>query len=294
MDCSYCGAPAAPGCLFCQSCGQPLEMSLTPAVPSSKASKKKNIGVLVMSGVSLLLAILLVLSLTGVLGGASGGSSAFAASKSFSTPEDAIEYFVDRLTAGDWEGALAACAVNEIAENYDYEAMIERLQTLLPNLPCLPSEYQEYAGFNNASVRASLLRQMAWLTFSVTLPDEYDTFLEYMPTYEGIDFDDVVEDMDPASVSGLKLMRIDSHAFLETEQNEENYERQAAVYGADAQTSRVVLYEYDGDYYAGGFTLLQYNGRWLISWLNDPLAGIPVTGALLRVDDEDAFEDMLG
>ncbi len=64
--------------------------------------------------------------------------------------------------------------------------------------------------------------------------------------------------------------------------------------GADAQTSRVVLYEYDGDYYAGGFTLLQYDGQWLISGLNDNLAGIPVSGALVEVADEDSFAYMLG
>ena len=293
MNCSCCGTPLKPGNQFCQCCGQPIEAKPIPTVSAAPAVpvKRKNIAVFVMSGVSLVLAVLLVLSLTGVLGGASG---AFAASQSFSTPEDAIECFVDHMTAGEWEGALSACAVNEIAQNYDYQAMVERIQALMPNIQCLPSEYEEYTGYNRASMSASLLRQMTWLTFSVTLPDEYDGFLEYMSIYEGIDFDDVVEDMDPAPVSGLELVRIDSHKMLESSQNEENYERQAAVYGADEQTSRVVLYEYDGDYYAGGFTLLRYNGRWLILGLNDPLAGIPVTGALIRLDDEDAFEDMLG
>ena len=291
MNCSCCGIPLEPGNQFCQCCGQPIEAKPIPAVSAAPAVpvKKKNVAVLVMSGVSLVLAILLVLSLTGVLGGASG---AFAASKSFSMPEEAIEYFVDRMTAGDWEGALSACAVNEIAENYDYQAMVERIQALVPSMQCLPSEYEEFVGHNRASIRAGILRQMAWMTFSITLPEEYDEFLQYMPTSEGVDFDDVVEDMDPAPVSGLKLVRIESHEM--SSQNEENYDRQAAGYGADALTSRVVLYEYDGDYYAGGFTLLQYNGRWLILNLNDNLAGIPVSGALIEVDDEDAFEFMLG
>lgn len=286
MNCSCCGSTVDPSNQFCPSCGQPIETNFEPVV-TSKKEKKKNVPALVMSAISLVLAVLLVLSLTGVFGGA---GEAFAASKSFSTPEDAITYFVDCMTAGDWEGALSACAVDEIAENYDYEAMVERMQALLPPFQCLPSEYQEYVAYNRASVRTGLLRQMAWLTFSVTLPDKYDTLIQYGPLMAGDEFSNVVEDMNPAPLRELEMIRIDSHSLLNSPQNEENYEKQAAVYGADAQTSRVVLYKSGETYYVGGFMLLQYNGEWRIYELYDYLAGISSSGALIKVENEDEFE----
>jgi hypothetical protein len=131
---------------------------------------------------------------------------------------------------------------------------------------------------------------MAWLTFSVTLPDKYDTFIQYGPLMAGDEFNNVVEDMNPAPLSELELVRIDSHSLLNSPQNEENYDKQAAVYGADAQTSRVVLYKSGETYYVGGFTLIQYNGGWLIRELYDYLAGISASGALIELENEDEFE----
>ena len=292
MNCNHCGKPVEPGNRFCLNCGQPLPEQTT----ASGLRKKKNVLALVMSGVSLMLAVLLVLSLTGVIGAASAGT----ASKKFSTPEDAIKYFVEHMTAGDWDGALKACAINEIAENYDYEFMMERLNALDPKLMCLPVEYKEFVEYNRASVRAMLLKQMAWLTFSVTLPEKYEEFIEMSPigyvvssTNEEDIIDDVVGDMDPAAIAGLKLKRIDSHELLTSSQNEKAYDTFAETYDADSQTSRVVLYEYDGDYYVGGFMLLEYNGHWLISELGEWLIGSPRTGALVEVAGEDEYEKML-
>ncbi len=47
----------------------------------------------------------------------------------------------------------------------------------------------------------------------------------------------------------------------------------AAEYGADDGQARVVLYKYNGDYYIGGFTVIKYNGRWMIQDMRDTTYG---------------------
>jgi hypothetical protein len=55
------------------------------------------------------------------------------APKGFETPEAAIKHFIERVRNEDYDGALKACAVNEIAAGYDYEVMIKRLRVMTLN-----------------------------------------------------------------------------------------------------------------------------------------------------------------
>lgn len=59
-----------------------------------------------------------------------GNTKTAVEDKGFSTSEEALEYYVNCLKGGDVEGALQSCAINHIAENYDMEAYVERMQSL--------------------------------------------------------------------------------------------------------------------------------------------------------------------
>jgi hypothetical protein len=311
MFCTNCGKDNAPGAAFCVVCGAALAQTQPAAPPQAsqpyapyppfgqaaapKPAKKKNVPALAFGVLSAVLAVALVLSLIGVFGGVVGVSG--AASKSFGTPEDAINYFVDRLKSGDFSGALGACAVNEIAQNYDYKAFAERMQAILPAATSyMPAEYKPYIEFNRAKITQQLMMQMSGFAISFDLPEEYAGIIDGQTMMlEGGKFPDgLIDALDPAKISGLEVVDIAKMAMHDKEVNRENQKKQAAAFGADDEQFRTVLYKLNGSYYVGGFTLVEYSGRWLIMNMTDPMAGTSAFGTPMKVSGEDEFKNMLG
>ncbi len=222
------------------------------------------------------------------------GRTSWGTSEPFSTPESTITFFIECVKAEDYDCALSACALDEIANGFDYEAMSKWLRILSPTSRYLPSEYGLFAAFNRHSLEYHILWQLSWMALSVVLPPEYGAFLEMRILLDStVDFDNVVADMDPAKMLRLEIVEIGRSHLLDTERNEEYLTQQAQVYGAEAATSKAVLYEIDGEYYVGGVQLLQYDGKWLITTLHDPLINQPSTGVLIRVNGPSEFETLL-
>ena len=228
--------------------------------------------------------------------GTAAAAGATVASKDFSSPEDAIEYFISCLKNDDMEGALHACAIEEMAAGYDYEAMADRLRVLMPIVQSyMPSEYELYVSYNRYRTAQQITMQTAHLINSFDFPEEYENLLNAMPIApaEGAAIRDALDALEP-DLDGLSIVEIEMHDKHDTEQNREVQKKQAKCYSADDTQFRTVLYEYDGDYYAGGFTLMEYDGRWLISSLSDPLSGIPAYGTAEKLSSKSEFSDIIG
>jgi len=300
MFCIKCGKENAQGAAFCIGCGNALGAAVTnqtyikpTAAAISKPVNKGNAAAIALGALSVVLAIALVLSLTGVIAisGAAG-----AASKSFSSPEDAIEYFVERMKNGDWQGALSACAIDEMARGFDYEAQAERLKVLIPIVTSyMPSEYKQYVEYNKCLLTQRIMMQMASVTASANLSEENYGLINGTPTVleDGNMPHGLMEELDPENIKSVELIDIGQHRLHDSQVNRENQRKQAKIYSADDLQFRAVLYKFKGDYYIGGFTLIEYGGRWLIQNMSDPLAGIPAYGTPVKVADESEFYEML-
>jgi ABC-type sugar transport system substrate-binding protein len=324
MYCSRCGQPMDPESRFCEHCGAPAEEnpvhtpptgssqppvspvpsqtepapnttfssradnSPPPPEPPAGKRKKANVPAIVLGIACVLLAAAFALSALGVT------DAVFSPRKTFTTPEAAIQYFIDCVKAGDYEGAMAACAVDEIAEGYDYEALVERLQAMMLSIPYLPAEYELYGAYNESSFETQILRQLAYMAMSVTLPDEYSGLLDGLPLYgESLDSGDVVEDMNPEDFFEIEIVDIGQNERADGDAYLDSMEKQAKIYGAEDMTAYDVLYDIGGDYYAGGITLLQYEDGWRILSLSDVLLNQPVTGALIPLDSKSDFDTLL-
>ena len=230
MYCTRCGQLVDPQSRFCEHCGAPAEENTahlpsagavqppvepTPAPRASFAPyekppapprnppvqrKKANIPAIVLGVVCVLLAAAFAMTALGVT------DAVFSPRKTFATPEAAIEYFIDRVKAGDYESALNACASEEIALHYDYQAMIEKNKAISASSPSfMPGEYGMYAAYNEAYAEQRILSQLRFMALSAVLPDEYADYMQGTPVTESsssIDFDRVTEDMDPHRVYG--------------------------------------------------------------------------------------------
>jgi len=220
--------------------------------------------------------------------------AAFGASEPFSTPESAITFFIDCVKAENYDCALRACAVEQIADGFDYEGLIKWLRVMSPSSQYLPSEYGLFAAHNRHAVEYFILHQLSWMTLSMVLPPEYESYLSMRMLVDStINFDRVVADMNPQRIQRLEIAEIGRSHLLDNERHEQYLEQQAEVYGAQAATSRAVLYELDGSLFVGGFQLLQYDGNWLIAALHDILISQPGTGTLIKVSSPSEFEALL-
>ena len=300
MICKKCGKDNPSASAFCVYCGNALleDSAAQPAGPEqtiqAKTKKKKNVPALVLGILSVVLAVLLALSFLGIFAGGTAVSTG-TASKSFSTPEDAIEYFVGCIKNSDLNGALGACAVNEMAEGFDFEEYTQRLRVIQPFITSyLPSEYGEYADYNRYKVSQQIAMQAMNFVMALSIPEDYTGLVE--GTVIPIDEDDstpkdIIKAIDPSDISGLEIIDIGKAEKHDSERNRENQQRLAKCFGADDLQFRTVLYKYDGDYYVGGFTVIEYNGKWLIDNLSDPLAGIPAYGTPIELDDKSEYYD---
>lgn len=200
---------------------------------------------------------------------------------SFPTPEDAIRHFVDGLTQGNLQTMLEACAVNQQAQGYDFAGMMDRLKAFLPATQPAPSEYGLFQDMNRATIQATLVTQMRTMVYSFFVPEVADGTTLYVG--EGRETaEKFIQAVDPAQLQALTIVRIDppNKAILETERNMQNFVRQAATYGAQERTERVILYDLNGAAFCGGFSLLRYGDSWFINSLNSVLAGQSSLGAV--------------
>lgn len=301
MFCKNCGAQINQGSAFCTNCGQKMpQQSASPHVPSpatpsvqAKPKKKANVPALIFAALSLLLAAALVVLLVvpGIL--SVSGSTSGIPSKGFDTPEAAIEYFIDCINKGDIEGALAVSFAGPAAANYDFEAMADRLQVVNMNMP-LPSEYEFYRVFNETNFKNQLLGQIRGMVMSLTQPKYASAYLDgqmYMLDGEKADY----EGVDPTLEEPIEIVKIEepNTDMYDSDNHQKNMKRQAKAYGADSVEFRDVLYKYDGDYYAGGFIIIEYNEKFYIEAANEPFIRQSAYGALIPLDNKSDFDNLI-
>ncbi len=327
MQCKSCGHTNEAGSRFCERCGAPMaqpadaqytppaeptdtrysqymppaeptQAPFAPPVPpvaaehrEERAPRRKGGTIAIVLGVlCALLAAALVLTLLGVT------DSVFSPAKTFAEPEDAVQYFLDRVKAADLDGAMSACAVDEAAQNYDYEAAIDRFGAMGLNVPVfMPSDYALYTSYNQYTVQNQIAGGLRMMALSSTLPEEYEGYLGYVTVPESsgdIQFSDVVKDMDPGAFLEMEIVKIQPNGY-EDDAYSDYLEETAAIYGADEMAARDVLFKIDGNYYAGGFMLLRYGESWKIIQVGDPAIAQPATGALIPLDSKSDFDSLL-
>ncbi len=327
MFCRKCGKQIPDNSAFCSNCGSSLAdqpaaapsapviqpaPAASPFVPESTpvytpqpsqafgtAAKqaRKNTPALIFAVISVVLAVVLVLTFVGILPFTAAASSAAFASQSFATPEAAIESFVGYLKSGDYDGALGTCAINNMASRFDYVKFCERLLVLTPiTTTNMPSQYAQYVKFNAYKSAAAIMTQMIGFTISFGLSEENKGLIEGEITQlaDGQFPDGLLEELNPDVLDSLEIVKIAKTSLHDSIKNRENQQKQADVYGADDVQFRSVLYTYNGSYYVGGFTLIQHDGGWQIQNMTDPIIGIPAYGTPIPVADESEFDSMLG
>lgn len=209
------------------------------------------------------------------------------------TPEDAMQQFVERLSATQTNGAIMYFSFEHKAENFNFAEYTDRVQAFIPMNGGMP-EYDMYGPVNYAYFLNHSAMQMRMFMLSFLMDAEQ---LNNVQKLDDLDMDSaaLMQSLDPAPLKNLKLLRTDlaNSELQESESYRKNTAALKKCFGYDDSKEYTALYELDGEYYMGGFTLVQYDKKWYIDSLTSILANMSATGAAGRITEQE-YLDIVG
>ncbi len=256
--------------------------------------KQKNTPAIILGIIAAALAVLLVLQNLSVIKPLINPAEQ-TRDVGHSTPEETAAAFADAIAKKDLDVAVSLFACNQMAENYDFAGMINRLQSWLSTMTMpYPSEGTLFTEINKEFQKNDVLKQIANVVFSLEGEEDYMNN-SYVSSNEK-NVNEIVSDMenacDPEELSTFEFVRMDvSNPELQlTEQNRTNQAKVSEIYGADDLMEYTVLYSYNGQLYAGGMTFICYEDDWYIYALFASLAGQSTYGYLTPTTEQEYSE----
>ena len=292
--CPNCGSERFTDTASCASCGADFRRMAEDVVEATTAAPRRSrrrVGVATWA----LVAVAVVSG--GILAACSGNSAAAttpaaaplasgapnsnatsAAGPTRATPEDAVHQYLTSFASNNAGQLLDACAIEEVAAHYQFEAQATRLQAIMPNQFLLPTSYAFYAGLDKFGQAYVNFNQVRGLALSLLTSQPVDQPIVPVTADQAQQY---VKSADPSQLAGLKVVEIKfpSAKFAADSKTLANFAAQAKVYGADELTERLALVAWNGKDYAVGFTLVRYGSDWKVLNQVSNLAGTPVTGA---------------
>ncbi len=281
MYCTKCGVHNADTHKQCRACGAKLKSPDVRLVEDNASARQKGKGRrrAYAVAVSVLAAAVILSAALPSVASAWYQADGFAVTVSdgrFLSPEAAVEFYIGALTELDIEAALAACAVNEYAGEFDAESAFVRMHMISPTIAA-PNQYAFYQAMNQAAFLGTITSMMKRFIYSFTDSEAAQAVLAGTmyplsedPAGQALEF---VESVDPSVIRELNVVSIDlpNPDMFNSENHQRNCEATARIYGAEEITDRVALYEFDGSYYYSGFQTARYEDCWKIISLTSPL-----------------------
>lgn len=191
--------------------------------------------------------------------GAAASSIINRHNKNFTKPEDAIEYYVKKISEGDFSGALDACAGNG---GFDFVAFSEEAGFIIP-FNQWPDQYKMYKDMNEIYDANNLVKQTKELIWSLLEPD-----IDFAQTYstQTLNAAEISNNLNPSRLASLEVVRMEDDYIRESNKQKmaDNCKKMAKRYRADEYKEYAVLYKWEDGYYSGGYTLLKFGKNWNI------------------------------
>lgn len=189
----------------------------------------------------------------------------------FDSPEDAVIAYLEGLRDSDLNRMIYAFAVERYVENYNFEALLNRLQAYtLTHEIRMPNANEFVTAMNIESRRARVIDGIIMQHIFLAHP-ELDMLATQAVDVEHIS--DFVGDFSE-NLNALDLYSIEILGFIPPEALDERYlsehnqsvlASQAEVLGAEQLASRVAVFEMDGEKYLLLVDVAEYKGAWYLS-----------------------------
>lgn len=240
----------------------------------------------ILSVLCIALAVLLVLIQLGVIGTVRSFSK--NQSRWFSSPEDAISFFVNSVRENRFDKAVSAFAAEEIAEGASFSLQLERVGSYYPLMQYnMPEQYAAYEPALLAVGQGKAAESTLQFAASLLLGSSYMETSDFSADSETAkqEISAVMAQLDPSLLSDLSFVRAD--VIDPDYQNTEDYrafiDARAEAFGYDAYTEYVALVQIGEQHYAALFAMVSLDGQWKIYEMNSGLLqfsyaiAIPIT-----------------
>ena len=203
------------------------------------------------------------------------------------TPDEAVREYMAGVAAADAGRILDASAIDEMAEGHRFAESVDRLQAFMPHLMLAPAEYPFYVEVNRAQRADEVMSQVLMLAYGLLSGETIDG--SPIVPVDRAWAEDFVARVDPARLAGIEVMdsRFPSPDLETSERYLETAAALASTYSADELTERLVLFDFDGQTYSLGFTLLRYEDDWLVSSQSSPIGGTSTLGTATPMSVEE-------
>ncbi len=241
------------------------------------------------------LAIFVVVCLLGVgLLGLRSMVTAQNGALTFKTPEDAINYYMQGIIQADATKILDACAVNEMAEKFNFEFYLDRIQAFVPYSFEAPATAPFYIETNKAQVTRDRLFQARMFAYAL-LSTEDTTSGKTIVKMDAERVAKFVKDIDPKRLAQVQVKKsaISSPNAMATTSYQNAAQKNAKSYGADEYTERVTLFSFEENFYYVGFSLLRYGEDWKIAFAYSAMANTDSLGTPKKTTEKD-FDAQFG
>jgi len=209
----------------------------------------------------------------------------------FKTPEDAITAYMQGIAQNDVSKILQACAIDEMSEHFSLDLNTARLGVIEPSQMLAPPNNSFYVAMNKAQLSAQILGQVKMFTFSL-LSTEDMTKVGVIPI-DAARTTQFIKDVDPSRLTQIEIKKIavPYPTIMKNDKYLANASALAQIYGADEYTQRIVLFQFGGDNYIAGFSLLRYGESWKIMNAGSTIANIVSSGVTGKITEAD-FDKM--
>lgn len=300
MYCTKCGRELSPEAGFCGACGTPVKTAeRTSAFAVTMPVESMTVAPVSRNSESVpgrtqkrgkikapILVLVLLVAAAGIWFGWTKVSGSLSYhTNGFDTPQEALDYFVDAVADMDYEKALTAFPIERAAENYNFYAMVNRVQAWMPTYQMVvPGGSEGNKQLNQHFLTASVERQINNFIFSffaapdlragVPLPGE-DVIRELFKDY---------------NVEDIKKLKAVQMIFAEEELqkkdvHQENVKKTAEIYGGDTLEDYIVTYQIGSNAYMGGVEFIKYGEKYYIWQLSSPIGGTPANCYVTPVEE---------
>lgn len=232
-------------------------------------------------------------------------ASSGADATGFASGADAVEAYLAALVAGDVDGAIATFAIDEYVTNFDFEAMLQRVQSYQPYQDVLlPPGDPLNDALNRESRRAVVAGMIINQYFALANPELDRTMTHPLPDEGAIGefVGSMATAMTSQSLAGLAtyelvdLADVDAEAaeLAASEQAAANSATMLAIVGGDESAELAVRTTLESGPVTLLFRTVRYGDQWWIETLGGHFAqilGVSVTSAGVARDDVAVGED---
>lgn len=186
------------------------------------------------------------------------------------TMEQAADAFCQAIRNQDIAAIKCIIAAPEMAKSADLQKMFDQLKFYDISSGLVQPTHETAIELNTQRLEGSFFTSLQYFYFGFFIDNILSEEEKVAFQKQNLSFfndshmsDQVIklmEGVDYEALSKLKIYKM--YDVIDTSDKRNNYI--CDYFGADAYAEAIVIYQLDDDFYAGGMTLLQYEGNWKI------------------------------